>query len=330
MQNRRQFVRATAGAALTSAIPVAWSSTAPLTKPARLVVGFPPGGSTDYIGRLLAEKLRGPYANTVLVDNRAGAGGRIAADHVKNADPDGSTALFTPGAVVTLYPHVYRRMTYDALTDLTPVCMVATFPVVLLVSRAVPESVTSLAQLLAWVKLNPSGGLYGTPGAGGTPHFIGAMLSKSTGVRMEHVPYKGSAPVTQDLMGGSLPMGLQAMGEAIVTIQSGKVRALATTATQRSRFMPNVPTFTELGYPDIVLRDWFGLFLPRKASPETVAHLHASTTAALSDAQVTEGLIKNGYEPGRLSVTEFAAAVREEHARWGTVVEASGFKSEED
>lgn len=329
MLQRRHWLLGAAASTLPCT-PSVWAQSPPaLDKPVRIVVGFPPGGSADLIARALAPQM-GAYASQVIVDNKPGAGGRIALEALKNAEPDGSTLVVTPSSMVSIYPHVYKRLSYDPQADFTPVAMVASFPFVLVVGPMVPERVKSLADFLAWCKAHPSQAAYASPGGGSTPHFAGASLARASGVDLLHVPYKGGAPAMNDVMGGQIAANMAVVSNALPQVQAGKVRAIAVTGTTRSPALPQVPTVAESGFPEVVLTEWFGVYLPRKAPPDVVGRLNKAVLDAVKAKGVQEVLAKAAFEAAApLSAPEFAQMARADMARWGQVVKASGFTPED-
>jgi tripartite-type tricarboxylate transporter receptor subunit TctC len=329
MIQRRQWLLAGAASALPFTQAALAQSAPMLDKPARIVVGFPPGGSADLIGRALAQHLGG-YASQIIVDNKPGAGGRIALETLKNAEPDGSTLVVTPSSMVSIYPHVYKRLSYDPQADFAPVAMVAAFPFVLVVGPMVPERVKTLADFLAWCKAHPTQAAYASPGGGTTPHFAGATLARASGVDMLHVPYKGGAPAMTDVMGGQIAANMAVISNALPQIQAGKVRAIAVTGSARSLALPQVPTVAESGFPDVVVTEWFGVYLPRKAAPELVARLNRVVLEAVKAKATQDVLAKAAFDAAApMTATEFAQMARADVARWGQIVKASGFTPED-
>ena len=327
MLNRRQIL-ATAALASAAFVPLAHAQTT-IDKTARIVVGFPAGGAADAVARLLADQLRGSWAPTVIVDNKAGAGGRIGAQTVKAGDADGSQFLLTPASILTIYPHVYRKLGYDSLADFTPVSSVAAVTFAFSVSSAVPASVKTVADYVAWVKANPKDANYGSAAAGATPHFVGTILGRNAGVQLNHIPFKGGAPLVSDLLGGQIQAGVNVLPEVLPHAQSGKLRILAVSGAKRSRYLPNVPTFAESGFKDVEASEYFGVFVPAKTPPDVVAKLNAAIQQALKAKPMIEGLEKLSFEVEGQSPAEFDKIVKSELHRWGPVVKASGFSSEE-
>ena len=325
LTRRRLMISLLAAAASATAVAPACGQVT--SKPVRLVVGFPAGGGTDVIARLLAEKLRGAYAPTAIVENKPGAGARVSVDFVKRSEPDGTTMLFTPDFPITVYPHSFRQLSYDPLRDLIPVAPTAKSALAFNIGPAVPANVKSLAGFVAWCKANPEKAAYATTSAGGTPHFVGVMLSTSAGVPMQPVHYRGGAPALQDLIGAHVPASINPIGEALPAVQQG-VRILAVTGAQRSKFLPEVPTMKESGY-DVVIDSWLGVFLPAMTPDEQVNALSRALERMVKSSEYAESLARIGSEPTFATPAEFAARVKMDIERWGPVVKASGFVGED-
>jgi tripartite-type tricarboxylate transporter receptor subunit TctC len=280
------------------------------------------------IARILAERLRGPYASTVLVENKPGAAARLAVEYVKNAEPDGSVMLFTPDFPITVYPHSFRSLNYDPLRDFIPVAPATKSMLTYNIGPAVPDSVKTLADFVQWCRANPGKASYGTTSAGGTPHFVGMMLASEAGVPMTPVHYRGGAPALQDLLGGHVPASVNPISESLPFARSGTLRTLAVTGAQRSPFLPDVPTMTEAGYK-IVVDSWLGVFVPAKTPAEVVNALSSAIAEAVKSSPMTESLAKIGNVPAFQTPAEFAAVVKADVARWAPVVKASGFVAED-
>lgn len=290
----------------------------------RFVVGFPAGGGTDIIARLLADRVRVPFASSVIVENKPGAAARASVDYVKNAEPDGGTLLFTPDFPITVYPHSFRTLSYDPLRDLVPVAPGAKSMLCYNIGPAVPASVTTLAGFVQWARDNPGNASYATTAAGGTPHFVGVMLANAAGIAMTPVHYRGGAPALQDLLGGHVPASVNPISEAMPHAKTGALRMLAVTGAKRSRFLPDVPTMREQGF-DVVVDSWLGAFAPARTPAEAVRGLGAAINEVARSPDYAESLAKFGNEPALQTPEEFAATVRADIARWGPVVKASGF-----
>lgn len=326
MLSRRRFVAAAAGAGASIAAPRRAHSQV-VGKLTRIIVGFAPGGSSDVTARLLVDQMRG-YASTIIIDNRPGAGGRIAVESAKAGAPDGSVLLLSPASMIVLYPHLYKPLGYDPVQDFVAVTTVCAFPFVLSVGPLVPRDVRTLADFIQWCKANPKLASYGTSGAGSMLHFAGMMLARAANFDFTHVPYKGASPALQDLLGGQVASTVGVLGIALPHIQAGNLRALAMTGATRSSFLPDVPTLTEAGFPGLEITEWQGLFVPAKTPPPVVHALNRSVRDALDTAEVKAGLIKLSFEAGGTSPEQFADIVRADIARWEQIVKASGFTPE--
>ncbi len=298
-----------------------------LQRPARIVVGFPAGGSSDVVARLYAERLRGPYAPQVLVENRTGAAGRIAVESVKGSPPDGETILQTPASMATLQPHVFpRQVRYDALTELIPVSTVVTFPFALAVPTAHPAR--DFPGFVAWARAqqdNP----YASPAAGAAPHFMGVMLARAIGATMTHVSYRGAAPAVQDLIGGRIQAFIGVLGD--VAPHEGKgLRILALSSAARNPRYPGVPTFAELGHPGLTKEEWFGMLLPAGTPAPVVQALFQGITGAAARPEMRAALERQDFAAvTSASPAAFAERIRREREEWAAVVRESGVKLED-
>jgi tripartite-type tricarboxylate transporter receptor subunit TctC len=299
-----------------------------LKKTAHIIVGFPAGGATDLLARILAGRLRGNYAASVVVENKPGGAARVAVDYVKNAEPGGSEFLFTPDFPITVYPHSFRKLSYDPLRDLVPVAPASRSTLTFVIGPAVPDHVTSLADFIGWCKANPDKAVFATTSAGSTTHFVGVMLASASGVSLTPVHYRGGAPALQDLIGGHVPAGVNPIGETLPFAASGKIRILAVTSADRSKFLPGVSTMREAGY-NVVIDSWLGAFAPAKTPPDAVRALNAAIGEAVKSPEMIANLAKMGNEPKFQPPDQFAATVKADLERWGPVVKASGFVAED-
>lgn len=324
--DRRQFLAAAGGGLALMGLPrIALAQT--LVEQTRVLCGFPAGGTTDAVSRRVAEKLRGSFARMALVENKPGVGGRLAVEELKRSAPDGSTMLMTPAAMITLYPHIYRSISYG-IEDVTPVCTGAVVQFALAVGPAVPESVKTLKDFLAWAKANPGKANYATPGAGSPNHFVAALLAKDSGVELNHVPYRGSAPGVTDLVGGQIASMSSPIGDHLPHIKSGKVRVLATSGEKRSRFLPDVPTYAEQGFKTLTMQEWYGFFLPPKTPADVVNRAAAAIKAAVSTQETIDAFAQLGLEASANTPAELQKMVREENAAWAPIVKKVGFTPE--
>ena len=327
--NRRQILQATGAAsatALLSSLGTQAYAQAQIES-LNIITGFAAGGTSDAICRRVATKLSG-YAKTSVVENRTGAGGQIAINYVKGKPADGATMLQTPTSMLTIYPHIYKKLGYDPMTDLSPVTLGCMFEFGLAVGPMVPASVTTVPEFFTWVKANPNGGAFGSPAAGSTPHFVGALLGLQGGVEFKHVGYRGTQPALMDMMGGNIAAVSGPLGDMLQHINSGKMRVLGTSGAKRSRFMPKVPTFAEQGYKDMVHSEWFAFFLPAKAKPELVERLNANMRQALASPDVVDSLAVFGLEAMSSTPAELTALIKQDLAKWAPIVKQIGFTAD--
>jgi tripartite-type tricarboxylate transporter receptor subunit TctC len=298
-------------------------------QPPRILVGFPAGGSVDTTARRIADFGRGKLADTILVEQKVGAGGRLAIVALKDAPPDGLTMLLGPSSMFTIYPHAYRKLAYNPATDVIPAAPLALSSCGFGVGPMVPATVKTLQQFADWAKANPDKSAYASPAAGAMPHFLGNQFERAAGIKLMHVPYRGAAPGMQDLMGGQVASGCFSIGDFLPHLASGRVRLLGVTDKARSRFAPDVPTFEEQGFKGIVGVESYGLFLPAKTPQAAVDKLADLARAAVRDPGVVEALAKLGFEPLSLPPADYAKRLAAERDYWGPVVKASGFSSDD-
>jgi tripartite-type tricarboxylate transporter receptor subunit TctC len=310
-----------AGVAISAACLVPRVLAQPLAKTVYILTGFTPG-LQDALARLVAGQMN-DYAKTIVVENRPGAAGRIAVEAVKTADADGLTMLFAPLGFMMLFPHVYKTLRYQP-RDFTPVSTVASTPTLLTVGPKVPVDVTTVAEFVAWCRANPKFATYGTAGAGTTLHFLGATLGRTAGFDFLHVPYQGNGAI-QDLVKGEIASAIMPVGSSLGLIQSGQLRALATTGPRRCPFVPAVPTVREAGYPALEDLTWYGFFVPVKTPVPVVEKLNTAIQAALRADEVKSGMAKLAVEPDAIAMGDFARLIASESERWKGIVQATGF-----
>ena len=294
----------------------------------KIIVGYPAGGTLDQTARRLADVWRS-QGKMYVVDNRPGAAGRIANAQLKRERVDGSVMLCTHTSALTIYPHVYTKLGYDAAADLLPVAPVAAATCAFAISSAVPDNVKTLADYVRWAKANSAGNSYASPAAGSLAHFLGYRFDQAAGLKFVHVPYRGSAPAMQDLLGGQIPAYMGFVADFMQYAGTGKLRMLAVSAERRSRFMGQVPTFAEQGYGTVVGTETYGLFVPPQTNDAAVAALSAAAHSAHMDSTLVGGLEQTGLETLFMSPTEYSQLIAREREAWRPVVAASGFKSEE-
>jgi tripartite-type tricarboxylate transporter receptor subunit TctC len=325
MTTRRHFVHALGSAAALGTLPFA--ARAQGLEQVKIINGFPAGGTADATSRRVGEHIRGSAytKNAAVVENKPGAGGRIACETVKNAPADGSVLLLTPYSCTSVYPHIYTKLGYDPFKDLTPVSIAAVMHHGLAVGPMVPATVKSVRDYVAWAKANPDKASYGSPAAGSLPHFLGALLSNYTGVPLTHVPYRGSVPGVADMIGGQLASMFTPSGDFLANHKAGKIRMIATSGPQRSPFSPEVPTFAEQGFPDLTTEEWFGFYAPAKTPANVIDNANAAINAALKEQPVVTSLATFGLVARGSTVREMDKSQRDAYYRWEPLVKAIGF-----
>ena len=289
----------------------------------RILVGFAAGGTADLMARVVADKMKDTMGQTVLVENRPGAAGRVAADAVKAAPADGGTIMVMPIGPMAVVPHTTSKLSFDPLKDFAPIGIGSTFDFAVAVG---PQSGTKTwSEFVAWAKANPGKASYATSGSGSLPHFFGVQIGKETGVDMVHVAYKGSAAFANDLIGGQIPVAIDTVADLSEMHKAGRVRILATSGPQRSTVVPDVPTLTELGFKNLETGGWFGFFAHVNTPPATVQALNRHLNLALRSPDVVAKLRGVGMEPATSTSDEFKRRLAADYARWGSVVKATGF-----
>ena len=295
-------------------------------KPIRMVVPFPPGGATDIVTRVVADKLTQALGQPVTVENRPGAGGTLGSDLVAKAPADGYTLLMGSTSTHAVAPALYSKLPYDPLKDFTPVANVAASPMILVVSPSLP--VTNLKELIAYAKANPGKLSYASSGNGTVNHLTGEMLKGAIGADMVHVPYKGSALAFPDLFEGRVQLMFDYTISIVPQLKSGKLRPLAITSLKRSATVPDIPTMDASGMPGFESILWLGLFAPPGTPREIATRINAEVAKLLQLADVKEKFAQQGSDPIGGSTEQFAATIRSEIAKWGKIVKDSGAKAD--
>jgi tripartite-type tricarboxylate transporter receptor subunit TctC len=295
------------------------------TRPIKLVVGFAAGGTTDFMARLVADKMKGPLGQPVVVENRTGANGAIGAEFVAKSAADGYTLYFTTAGVATVYPHL-KPAPYDTLRDFVGVARVAFNSTMLVVNAATP--IRSARDLAAIARDKPGKVTIAITGLGSVSHLGAELFQSAAGIKLVEVPYRGAAPAMTDLLGGTLD-ALFGDGPTVISqIEAGKIRAIAATSHDRSPIFPDVPTFLEQGFADTVADQWAGVLAPVGTSSAIVAKLNAAIAAAMRDPEVRTRLAQTGVVPGLNAPEEFAAYLKEENERWARIIREKGIKAE--
>ena len=327
MSTRRHFLNQSAALAALGTAGLPFAARAQNLDLAKILCGFPPGGTSDAMSRRIADKLRGNYANNVVVENKPGAGGQIAISLLKDSPADGSTMLLTPSSMLSIYPFVYKSLPYKPLEDVQPVSLACYFNHAFGVGPAVPASVKTVKDFLAWAKDNPTKANYGSPGAGSMPHLIVGLLNKLTGSDLKHIPYRGSAPGIQDLLGGQISAMSSPIGDYLPHIKSGRLRILAISGLNRSPFVPEVPTYRQQGLP-ITVREWYGVFLPGKAKPDTVRRAAAYLQPALAQQDLITSMAQVGMEVESSSSQALMDLLQKDAEEWRRLIKQIGFTAE--
>jgi tripartite-type tricarboxylate transporter receptor subunit TctC len=322
--NRRRFLLGSAGGIASLGLGLSPARSQPAHSTARILVGFPAGGPSDVLARLAAEQMKA-YASSTIVENRAGAGGRLVMDVLKTSPADGSVMVLTPAVAMCLYPHVYKSLSYNPQQDFTGVTTICTTAMTFVVGPLVPSSVKTLADFIAWCKSNPSQSSYGSPGAGSPLHFLGVMLSRAANFEYLHVPFQGTAPSIQSLLGSQIASCISPIGPFVPHIRAGTLRALVTTGPQRSPLLPDVPTIAEAGYPALQFAEWFGIFVPARTPAATVETLSSVLRTGLQAKEMQAGLAAQSVDAGGMTPADFARQIKTDFDRWGPIVKASGF-----
>ena len=293
-------------------------------RPVRLVVPFPPGGPADALGRVLADQLNKMWGQPVIVENRGGAGGNLGAEVVARSPGDGYTLLLNASSHV-INASLYEKLPYDPIKDFTPVSEVASYMLVLVVHPSVPA--TSVKEFVAYAKSKPDGLSVANAGIGTPTHLAAVLFAQAAGVNIVHVPYRGAAPASTDLLAGQVPAMFNNPVNAVPQVRANKLRALAATGSKRLSLLPELPTIAESGYPDFETRTWYGLFGPAGLPAEVVRKLHADVGKALSNPDVASSLVAQGWDITVSSPEQFSAVLQSELNRWSAIVKRAGIKA---
>nr|WP_310345641.1 tripartite tricarboxylate transporter substrate binding protein [Rhodoferax saidenbachensis] len=307
-------------------LPTAWAQGSYPTKPIRMVVPFPPGGGTDILSRLVANKLTEANHWTVVPDNRAGAGGTIGITETVKAGPTGYDIVMGQKDNLVVAPWLYGNLPWDPTKDLIAVAHVAYTPVVIATSAG--SRFKTLADVVAAAKAAPDAITYGSPGNGTTIHLAGDLFEKAAGIKIRHIPYKGSNPALMDALAGNIDLLVSSVPSAIAQIKAGKLRPLAVTSAARSSSLPDVPTVAESGYKDFDVSTWYGVFVPAGTPVAVVTTLNTEINKLLANPEVKAAIQAQGAEPLAMKVDQFSNLLKTDYAKWKGIVQASGAKIE--
>ena len=328
MSSRRQLILFMAGASSVFMLgrmgPAGAQTVQKLT---RIIIGTPPGGYPDTVARLLVNHMKS-YASTMILENKPGAGQRIALEALKNSPADGATMMLSPAGPNVLYPHIYKTLGYKPFDDFIAVTTVFDTPSALVVGPMVPPQVKTVADFVAWCRANPTKSAFGTPGAGSPMHFLGTMLGNAADFKYLHVPYQGSGPAMQDVLGGQIASAIGPVPAVVQLRDPGRLRVLATTGPERSASLPDVPTMREAGFSALEFSEWFGILLPAKTSMDIATALNGAVRNAMQTEEFKSGLVKLSLEPAGSSMSDFAQRMRADTDRWAPIIKASGFTAE--
>ncbi|HSI00575.1 MAG TPA: tripartite tricarboxylate transporter substrate binding protein [Reyranella sp.] len=321
MLSRRNFLIAAAAAPSVAHAQTAWP-----TKPIRWIVNFPPAGAADILSRTLAEWFASKLGQPIVVDNKPGAGGLLGADIVAKAKGDAHIVMMSSAASHGIGPVLYKEVPYDPLADFLHIHLVGTFPSVLAVNGS--SQVTTVAQLIDQARAEPGKITYGSGGNGTMNHLTGQLLARASGVTLTHIPYRGSAPAMNDLMGGQIAALMESLPTAIATFTSGRMRPLAVSEAQRSPSLPHTPTFREAGFADVVTTNWFGFSIPAGLPPQIAKRWETEIATALKSDEVKEKFGRIGVRPGTLGADGYTDLVRSELVRWREVIRAGNIRAD--
>jgi tripartite-type tricarboxylate transporter receptor subunit TctC len=328
MLSRRQLLASIAAASSASLLGIIWPAAAQtVEKLTRIIIGSPPGGYPDTVARLLINHMKS-YASTIILENKPGAGQRIALEALKKSPADGATMMLSPAGPNVLYPHIYKRLGYKPLEDFIPVTTVFETASALVVGPMVPPHVKTVTDFVAWCRANPTQSAYGSPGAGSPMHFLGTILGNKAGLKYLHVPYQGSGPATQDVLGGQIASAIVPVPAVVQLSDPGRLRLLATTGPERSMSLPDVPTAKEAGFAALEFSEWFGILLPAKTPMEIAISLNEAVRNAMKTDEFKGGLVKLSLELAGSSMNDFAQRMRADTERWAPIIKASGFTAD--
>jgi tripartite-type tricarboxylate transporter receptor subunit TctC len=308
---------ALAALALTLSVPAAFAQEYP-TRPIKVVIAFPAGGPTDFVGRLIADKMKEQLGQSVLIENKGGAGGTLGADYVAKSDPDGYTLFLTTVGAVAINPHLRNDMPYDPVKDFAPVSLVVRNTTVMVVRAENP--VKSAKELAELARAKPNTVPFASTGAGTTPHLALELFQAAAGVKFVHVPYRGAAPALTDLLGGQVEAVALDVPVILSNIQGGKLKPLAAVSDTRNPMLPNVPTLAELGYPNTQADNWYALLAPAKTPRPIIDKLNAAVAKVVATPEVKTKLVESGAIPATNTPEEMGAMLKRELERWGKVV----------
>ena len=325
MLSRRHLLFAGAATVASPGISAGQTAAWP-TKPIRWIVNFPPAGAADIMSRALAEYFGTKLGQPIIVENKPGAGGMLGADIVAKARGDTHIVMMSSAASHGIGPVLYKDVPYDPLADFTHIHLVGTFPTVLAVNAGSP--ITSVKELVDLARAKPGEITYGSGGNGTMNHLVGQLLVRETGVKFEHIPYRGSAPAMNDLLGGQITALMESLPTAFGYLSSKRMRPLAVSEAERAPTLPDTPTFREAGFPDVVATNWFGFTMPAGIPPELAKRWETEIATALQSAEIKAHFDRIGIRPGTLGSEAYTALIRSELVRWREVIRAGNIRAD--
>lgn len=324
--NRRQAMRVIGAAAAVPGMVWAQGASNYPNKPVKVIVTYAPGGANDISARVFSQLLSDRLKQTFIVENRPGASGITGTTYVAKSDPDGYTLLLGAGGTMTINPGLFQNLSYDPLQDFAPIGLVARSPLVAVVAPSLP--VKNITELIAYAKSKPDGITFASPGAGTPLHLAGELFARQAGLKMLHVPYKGSVPALTDVMAGRVDVMFDVLGSSISFIRSGKLRAIGVTSMQRSSELPDVPTLNEQGLKDFDVTSWFAFFAPANTPKDIVAKLNAEIGKAAATSEARDKLAPLGMESTTSTSEQLRALVQREQAKWKELIRVANIKVE--
>jgi tripartite-type tricarboxylate transporter receptor subunit TctC len=293
-------------------------------RPIRMVIAFPPGGPTDFVGRLVADKAKDLLGQSIIIENKPGANGAIGADYVAKSTPDGTTVFLTTLGAVAVTPHMRADIRYDSVKDFAPITQVVLNTTLMVVKAESPFN--TIKDLTAAAKAKPGEITFASTGVGSNTHLALELYQQAAGVKLVHIPYRGAAPALTDLLGGQVQVFAADAAALMGQIKGGKIKALGAASGRRNPMLPDVQTLAEQGYADTIVDNWYGLLAPAGTPPAVITKIHDAFVAAINDPVIKEKLIQSGAIPVANSPAEFGKFLKEEYDRWGKVVREKGIK----
>jgi tripartite-type tricarboxylate transporter receptor subunit TctC len=331
MNGKKDMRFSVAARLLLPLVAVAWPGAAPAadypSRPLRLVVSFPPGGSADFQARILGTRLTEQLGQQIIIDNRSGGSGVVALETVAKSAPNGYTLLLGPMSGLTMNPSIFAKLPYDSLRDYSPISMTSRVTLALAASPSLPAN--SVKELIALAKASPGKLTYGSTGIGNVTHLAGEMLKSAAGISLIHVPYKGAGPQLIDVMSGNVSIGFTSLTGAIPHVRAGKLKGLVVTSKQRHSAAPDIPTVAEVGMPDIeICTGWFGILAPARTPKAVVSRLNAEIVKAIQAPDTQARFLGQGLDPATSTPEEFSELIKADLVRWAKIIKDAGVRAE--